>query len=372
MKCKTCEGNAYYCTSCDESLIHFGHMCVDECLDGYFIHTDDLNKKSCKMCHRNCKTCAERFDKCLTCPSESDVLTEDHKCQPKCDQPGTFLDSNNQCEQCDSNCKACEYLPDHCIECAAPKYFQKHKCVDECSAEYYLETVGPVNNQTVLGCAECVFPCNECTGPYECQACKSPYELDEESGNCLVYEHKANTECDEGHQSISGEICIEGCGDQLQLNNQTNQCECLDSCRYCGFDLYAGEGVCQVCNFINYPSKTLLYRGGCFEHCPNGTFHIETTNQCKEECLPPMLILHTSNHTKCLKTCPEGYVKQRQMCIMQECADGYYMISNGSDFQQRDCKNCHQSCKKCSGNQDYQCSECYNGWNLLITMENAT
>ena len=56
--------------------------------------------------------------------------------------------------------------------------------------------------------------------------------------------------------------------------------------------------------------KNKISKGICVETCPLNTF-VNEKMTCVEDCVPPNVIVHTRNSSRCLKECPKGYKKER-------------------------------------------------------------
>lgn len=68
VKCKTCNGSASSCTSCDPPHFYISSDCVRKCPLGLYGDTKD---RLCKPCDKVCQTCSdgETGDKCRSCPN---------------------------------------------------------------------------------------------------------------------------------------------------------------------------------------------------------------------------------------------------------------------------------------------------------------
>lgn len=70
LKCKTCNGTASSCKSCDFPYFYTASDCVTKCPPGFY---GNVNDRSCKPCDKICQTCSdgETGDKCRSCPDGS-------------------------------------------------------------------------------------------------------------------------------------------------------------------------------------------------------------------------------------------------------------------------------------------------------------
>ena len=139
--CKTCFGEATYCTSCEPNeyineyndcesskqlagtclqLIPNGQGCAI-CQDGYY--RDGL---LCSNCSSECLTC-NNGNNCLKC-NDQHFMTFDGKCKPKTDIVGCSVevDSVNGCTKCNNGYylyqKECYSCPSNCIQCSSVDY----------------------------------------------------------------------------------------------------------------------------------------------------------------------------------------------------------------------------------------------------------
>lgn len=68
LKCKTCNGTASSCRSCDFPYFYTSSDCVTKCPPGFY---GNIKERLCKPCDKVCQTCSdgETGDKCRSCPN---------------------------------------------------------------------------------------------------------------------------------------------------------------------------------------------------------------------------------------------------------------------------------------------------------------
>ncbi|XP_072167350.1 proprotein convertase subtilisin/kexin type 5-like [Diadema setosum] len=381
--CSTCLGsNAEDCIECSPStymLLRNGQLCVETCPEGFY-ESEELGFRDCRQCSIECLDCTSSYLNCIscregtflyqqrcfsTCPSGYDEDARTKHCVQRdrlcplfcveCDDWGdctqceanyveyfgecvkesemacrlneyiASFDENNEprCEQCHLSCATC-LGPDaqDCVSCADSLHFRGSRCVTDCNAGTYLDSL-------LSECLECHPTCVTCVAgsPADCTSCQDGMHLDGQSqGLCLF-------ECAEGKY--------------MDDNGQCQNCWDENNCTAC-----IGPNVsdCLACRLGTYK----LESGECVADCPEGTYHylLEDSlegNECRA-CHSSCVTCNSGEANGCT-SCPEGMAMLVGQCLW-ECEDGYY-----TDEDHR-CQRCHSTCETCTGPSNTSCLTC--------------
>ncbi|EGR34727.1 zinc finger lsd1 subclass family protein, putative, partial [Ichthyophthirius multifiliis] len=329
--CKTCQGNANFCTSCDNSV---SWLCQQECkcLDGYYL---DAQEQQCKKCHYTCLSCSgPNMNNCTSCVSKSHLDLKTYTCE--CDQyyfagkePGKF-----ECIICDSQCKACDdWQQDKCTQCFDNAIkINKNGDFFQCKCD-----LGFFFDEMQKQCLKCDKQCKECTdnAPNSCILCMDDNAFRTSQGIC---------ECNFGYY-FDGSIGTNG------------KCvECDKSCDGCDGP---GDAMCKQCK----GTLTKSASGRCT--CQLGQFLSSTNdNQCLQ-CHSTCRTCTSQLQNQCL-SCYDEYdfkvgdiitiISEDNITIKGQCSikKGYYEDLD----DKKKAKKCHQSCFDCNGSSDENCTEC--------------
>ncbi|CDW87181.1 cadg multi-domain protein [Stylonychia lemnae] len=115
---------------------------------------------------------------------------------------------------------------------------------------------------------------------------------------------------------------------------------------------------CQLCE-----KGFFYFENGCYSQCPQGYYEDNIDSSCKQ--------LFQSNEFGIVTR--QGYYLSNTACIIPKCSKGQFFkwetnLQNGVVNGQ--CENCHPSCKNCIGFGEFQCLDCYLGYEYIS--ENRT
>ena len=383
--CVSCGENCKYCyLDANENP-----LCLS-CMSGYILNEN----KNCLICDDYCESCIKTKDNAIECT--------------KCINKYGLL-PNKTCTLCPPNCQNCFWKEEKgdfgCSKCTSSSYIigKDDLCVSsrdineigfkECIKFYYDKT-SPDNNQ--YKCTECLqgytlvyneYKCllnlnsnlefiNGCLNAsynsdkkiYECIKCDSEFIyilneqkcLSKEETNLSSYCSEANntgtkdipkyscincrhnnyikirdtskniydcenpaldfylTNCAIASKNSNGDKECSGCkyGLSLYFDNQSSKNRCPDSCKS---DSYLIYNFCPKCDDIYYGNPGCISNKGCY------------------------------------------YKKLYSKVMCNECKEGYFQSSEGCS----PCSKENKGCKKCSiSNNNFECEECFDGYNL--------
>ncbi|XP_006996032.2 proprotein convertase subtilisin/kexin type 5 isoform X1 [Peromyscus maniculatus bairdii] len=416
--CRTCEGNATNCHSCERDFVldggvcretcpekhvavegvcqHCPEMCQDcihekickECIPGFFLYDDACSNscpkhfypdlRQCVSCHENCLECnGPKQDDCKVCADTSKVLYNG-LCLDMCPE-GTYKEEeNDECKDCPEFCLSCSsaWTCQTCQEgltkvnevCTAPK---------ECAAVEYWD-------EGTHRCQPCHRKCSRCSGPAEDQcytcpgetlllnttcvkSCPEGYHTDKDSHRCVLCHSSCRT-C-EGPHSMQcrscrpgwfqlGKECLLQCRDGYYGESTSGRCEkCDKSCKACRGPRPTD---CQSCDKFFF---LLRSKGQCHRTCPEHYYTDQHTQTC-ERCHPTCDNCKGKEQWDCL-SCVWSYNLLGGICT-SECPVGEYRDEEAVELH---CKQCHESCVECKGPGAENCTVCPAG--LLLHMDDS-
>jgi hypothetical protein len=166
--------------------------------------------------------------------------------------------------------------------------------------------------------------------------------------------------------NIECSLCLEN----FYLNINSNSNDCLDICP----DRFYQNKILRKCNNCNIKCKLCKSETDC-SSCENKYIYFSLKNECLDECpnsyykkqneINNLTIkdsqyycqkckkgcMTCSNENTCL-SCEENYFIYNNNCL-EICPDGFY-----PDYNNKECKVCHSSCKTCKGNFESDCLNC--------------
>ncbi|KAG5841338.1 hypothetical protein ANANG_G00198480 [Anguilla anguilla] len=357
--CRKCSSSAV-CSECRPGMTLQGNKCLMSCEDGTYYNG---HRRTCEPCHRACATCA-----------------------------GTGMEA--------------------CNKCAENYYAEEWKCVQSCSAGFYLAEQNPDSTEPQKVCKRCDASCYTCTGPGErnCSTCISGYNL--ESGMCVV-----STICKDANEEswaegsfcvlvkknnlcqrkVLQQLCCRTCSQKGEYLTERGRCHlCSASCYKCtgpedtdciscGLTRYFDEGSCGLqCSPGKYPLDRqchlchhtcrdcddggpdnctscdkdkfgvdrYLFQQQCRDACPEAHYHSKehTCEPCGDNCK-----VCTSSHT-CI-TCASSFYPKEGACVRLDCGEGEV-----EDPVYDDCLPCEEGCKKCFPGNPKHCITCREGY----------
>jgi hypothetical protein len=270
------------------------------------------------------------------------------------------------CPPCDANCKTCVITATNCLSC-----FLRQK----------LQFLSPDNNIC------CHMDCNSCTGTdfNQCTTCVDPkkvvYPSISQPGLCLPC-HQSCATC-RGITEIECDTCPTSVPDVFRSPDPVYKYCCHFSCETCnGWK----SNQCLSCpeNFMLRVNECIP----CHQNCQTCVTNVQNCTSCK-----PALFFVTFNVLTCQTQClPEYYsfteggklrcakchsncrycVERADKCT--ECRPPEFLYPDficaqcdrDNWFQQSGllCLPCHESCLRCNGTSDNQCTKCIDGFSV--------
>ncbi|KAM3867993.1 extracellular matrix organizing protein FRAS1 [Diretmus argenteus] len=335
-----------------EELVHLPGKCCPECMTmkSSCVYQERHHENLARWSDGGCRECECRdaqvtcyLRSCASCPQGTLAVTQEGQCCPECHQA-----------QCHADCLACSGSPDYCESCRDPKAFLHHgRCLSVCPAGFYPDG---------RGCAACQSSCASCTNGWECQSCGGSL-LRSDSGRCLAscpsgsYQHD-HTHCRRCHPSCSecrgpGQQDCTSCSDPAALLDGG---ACVPDC---GAGSYSQHGVCYACdpscatcfpdnpNCMSCPPGSALHHGKCISQCPAQHF-LDSHSRCRA-CHSSCASCWGPSVSQCT-LCPGGLSLHQGQCV-EACGEGLYPQDNT-------CHNCHPSCRSCVGPLASDCLRC--------------
>ena len=161
--------------------------------------------------------------------------------------------------------------------------------------------------------------------------------------------------------------CAELCQENGQNKYIYEQNKCIDSCSNDNDNTYIYE-----------------YNDGCYSSCPNEGYSISNINLCVDTIPPGYYISDNGNKIidKCDNKCNSCSLESisKNKCISCNIEQNYYPKSDDSNSF-KECYSgeqigyyidvvnniynlCHETCKKCNGPENNECTECNDNYNL--------
>lgn len=417
--CRTCEGNATNCHSCEGGLVldqgmcrktcperhvavegvckHCPEMCQDcihettckECMPESFLYNDACHQscpshfyadaRLCVPCHEDCLECSgPSADDCDLC-AEASLILYNGQCLEECPEGTYFERATKVCKDCPKSCRSCSSLG-ICTTCREGLRVNNHGgCVPhtECATVEYWD-------EEALECKACHAKCFRCTGPSEDQCltclrdslllnttcvkdCPEGHYADEDSHRCAPCHSSCRT-CEGRHsmQCLScqpgwfqlGKECLLQCREGFYAENSTQRCErCNRSCKACRGPRPTDCLSCDPFFFL------LRSKGQCHSTCPEHYYAEQSTKTC-ERCHPTCHKCKGQTALDCL-SCVWSYHLVGGICT-SDCLVGEYRVGEGEKFN---CGKCHESCIECKGPGTKNCTVC--PANLLLHMDDG-
>ncbi|KAL4500217.1 hypothetical protein ABPG73_011325 [Tetrahymena malaccensis] len=331
-QCKKCVVDKYF-----KSKNTQGEGQCQECTGSYFIQGD-----SCLACHVECQACkGPQQSDCISCSGSLKFNKDKSKCINCRTDNGQFLNSDNICYDCDKSCKTCNGESNtSCLQCIDDLYFlqeddnTKNKCKQCPSESYYIE---PIDKKDCLKCDDSCLTCIP-GQPKKCLKCKKGMTFIED-GVCQV--------CPELGFFVKDDKCI----------------KCDSSCKKCSSESALN---CTECHENNY--FDLNDSNKCKQCETSNCYFIQNNKNC-QKCNDSCQTCKDDTEIGCL-TCkkdlyfkdyvdPSNTSKTIQKC--ENCDQNNGWFTTGTEIGKQQCKQCHDTCKKCSGADAKQCDECKNG-----------
>ena len=297
-QCLSCPGNSQPTPAgiCDICPSGYSLNAVNKCVDSNSCGLHQFwNAGTCTECDQLCKTCANTFSSCTSCPPNAiSVGTSGCQCAPG------FMQTPQGC------------LPDGSGIACAHGYFK-----------------------AATGCGVCAPSCRNCNGAMNnnCLSCWPNANLVSNQCTCL-----ANFVLD----AVGKCICPAG-----KFVNPTN-----NNCEPCGLMCKTCSNAAAECLSCNYGMIVM----GAVCVCPLGMTQALTTDNCAPpagSCYPTCATCFGPQPTNCL-TCG-GTVMTLQSDGSCDCPPGQFYMATISPAV---CQPCMISCVRCSGPAASQCTKC--------------
>ncbi|KAE8631113.1 hypothetical protein XENTR_v10001087 [Xenopus tropicalis] len=354
--CLTCSQSIEHCDICSDEahLLQKGH-CVVNCGSGFY-----QDGKTCQECKKSCSSCKNGLE-CTSCVGS--LLLKHGQCVPTCGDG--YYKQHHHCEACHESCSVCHGASEgDCVTCRDPSQVNiGGKCISNCGHGFYMR------NGT---CAVCDSTCQSCSPDGRCFTCANGRKF--HRGTCVL-------ECPGGYYADSSALCTachrECASCSGPLANHCTSClpplgllkgQCLLDC---GEGFFSDKSVCTACHpscraclgpehshctkCINPEQGLQVVQeyagkpyGTCQTHC-NLYFYMDSVGICRD-CHPSCKSCSGEDKSNCT-SCPSQYVLHGGVCL-QRCPDGYYN-------KESTCYTCHPSCKECSGPSDADCQTCH-------------
>ncbi|KAM3128632.1 hypothetical protein pb186bvf_019261 [Paramecium bursaria] len=364
--CLTCTGSTSQdCTACGGSGFRFlnGNSC--DCLEDYYIDTEQY---ACVKCSTKCQTCNTYYNQCSACAASQFRTLSGTVCVCS---TGYYDDPTQlQCQKCDSTCSGCTGpSSSECTSCTSANFRTLSGSTCICMPGY-----GISQTQSTL-CAACHSSCQTCTtaaSSSSCLSCKaSENRIISTSSTCV---------CAPGFFQQSGlcVACDQTCGYCTgTLSTQCTSCSAItnrslsgSSCICTGAYYNVGAAICANCHYscltcsggggptncVNCPPTRSKSGSQCL--CSNSRQVDDGTNQSCQNCHYSCLTCQTINDDGCKSCTAANRTLSFGQCL---CKDGTY------DTGQDKCTNCNVQCKTCFGTSQTQCLSCYTNWVLSGT-----
>jgi proprotein convertase subtilisin/kexin type 5 len=335
-RCRTCDGAADRCTSCQSGFASNG-ACVTACP----ANTLNVNG-NCVACAEGCNGCRNTISECSAC--QSGFFLVGGRCVASCDA-GFFRDGNNGCRKCPDTCNSCT-LATACTSCVETR------------------------NQPINGiCYNCIYPCTACTSYEQCTTCLTGFSV--VNGRCT-------SQCPAGSSSVGGVCrctngvfqngqCVASCpagftnidGTCQQCDSSCGECSGkITTCTACktGFLLNGVSGTCDVNRNCQFGEFFSAEAGICRRICPTGYSFQDSL--CVSECLSGF---RDNGFGGCIEQgvvtgCSFPYFFQQGSCV-STCNAGTY-----PNTATRVCEACSSNCFSCMSSAF--CTSCSSGFDL--------
>ncbi|KAL4470417.1 hypothetical protein ABPG74_012028 [Tetrahymena malaccensis] len=330
-QCKKCVVDKYF-----KSKNTQGEGQCQECTGSNFIQGD-----SCLACHVECQACkGPQQSDCISCSDSLKFNKDKSKCIKCRTDNGQFL-NNDICYDCDKSCKTCNGESNtSCLQCIDNLYFfqeddnTKNKCKQCPSESYYIE---PIKQKDCLKCDDSCLNCIP-GQPKKCLKCKKGMTFIED-GVCQ--------DCPELGFFVKDDKCIK-CDSSCKKCSSESALNCTECHENNYFDLN-DSNKCQQCETSN---------GYFIQNNKNCQKCNDSCQTCKDDteigCLTCKKDLYFKDYVD-----PSNTSKTIQKC--ENCDQNNGWFTTGTEIGKQQCKQCHDTCKKCSGADAKQCDECKDG-----------
>ncbi|KAL4485927.1 hypothetical protein ABPG73_018332 [Tetrahymena malaccensis] len=349
LNCLACTNSSTQCTMCKPGWFLYNQVCYQIQPNGTYC---DLNN-NCQTCGALplCKYCDKSLQNCIHCMSEQDYLLNG-VCSSQ-QPPNTYCNQQNICQQCPDTCQGCDFML-NCIQCVNQQYFFYFgKCYQKQPINTYCTLYSGIQNY----CQNCHPSCSQCFGKQvnQCLACQEGFRLVNTSCTCqnLGYGfNDASQQCEVCQ--ISG--CIqcsmslsqcELCSKELQLDQQSGQCYCLNQFQY-----YSIEQKSCIFNKVQFCKISSKFQNTC-EQCQDGYYNFK--NQLCTYCGK---FKYSNSQNQCINNCQKGCIIciDNQSCLLSQ--TDVQNNQNGNLPIDTDKKFCHYSCRLCNGSGNQNCLMC--------------
>ncbi|KAM9206534.1 proprotein convertase subtilisin/kexin type 5-like [Dugong dugon] len=313
--CRTCEGDATHCFSCEGGFVLEQGLCREACSERH-VAVEGV----CRRCPEMCQDCIHE-ETCKECMP--DFFLYNDTCHQSC--PQGFYEGSRQCVPCHEDCLECSGPgEDDCYLCADTfLVFYDGQCLDECPAGTYFQ-------KGTNDCQVCHKTCQTCTSWGPCTTCQEGLRKNSH-GRCVAYKECTHAE---------------------YWDEEAHRCKpCHARCLRC---TGPAEDQCRAC-----PRESLLLT----QSFPTQVFILDPKHIHRPQghCLIPLVPPHPRYTVgEAWDTCGVLDTKKSSfpdMTCVKDCPEGYY-----ADEESHQCAPCHSSCRTCEGRHSTQCQSCWAGW----------
>nr|XP_049702318.1 furin-like protease 2 [Helicoverpa armigera] len=237
----------------------------------------------------------------------------DNTCVSRC-PPRSFVNQGGVCWPCHESCETCAGAgQDSCLTCAPAHLLvvDLAVCLQQCPDGYY-------EDPDANACFPCAEHCDTCSEKADmCSSCAHNYVL--YNGSCLAA-------CPPGTHQKDDFGCM----------------PCHETCESCHGP---SENACVSCRIGDY-----AFKNRCVPKCPPGYY----ADAQRRECLPCPIGCSICTCAVC-SVCQEKWsLTKSGTCL----PNGNDKCDTSEYYEGGRCKNCHSTCEKCSGSNEWDCLSC--------------
>ncbi|KAL4496523.1 hypothetical protein ABPG72_014753 [Tetrahymena utriculariae] len=281
--CQNCQNNTNQCITCNQNLTYLYNQNCSQNQPNNTYCKQVQGYYSCSECQPNCKNYCDKNGQCVDCINIQYYYN--NQCVNGIPPPNTYY-QNGKYYDCHQTCKTCNNDgPNFCISCWSDMILQNNSCVCSDQGQYFdnillkcLLNLSYRNceklSQSTNNCEQCnqgflnysgtciycgngkfVVSNNQCNGQCadNCIYCSDSTSCHNNNQDMLCY-----LTCSTCSKPLSQNSCLGCISATRQLNNNTNQCDCIS-----GYE-ESGKVDCDKIkdpenyNKIDYSSPTIL------------------------------------------------------------------------------------------------------------------
>jgi len=316
--CLKCVKSKDYCTECKISdkynnLSDNPNKCVKSCPKDYL---SIPSNNTCLKCNSNCETCSFETDNCLSCFKtfyRIEISTNKYRCSTSTE--GYYFNSDlKYFKKCSNSCLTCSDKEDYCLICNIsedyyPMANEKNKCILKLKSPegYFFDEKTSLHQLCDISCKTCIKNSKKCSS---CNVDKNYLlKLEDNLNTCKI-------KCPDGYNNIPENGICKACSKICKT------CESdINNCKSCSTELYLAESVNNKNTCLNNVEGYYLDQtDSIYKKCPHGCKNCLNSNRCTvcdNNSNYLSLQLGDKNQLKCVKECPDSFVKNsnKQSCI---------------------------------------------------------